>query len=239
MTELRSFKAHLLYWILPSLIILLWIGLYFSGDPDLQRLSVPPWPENREFGGLENTQNVVLLIMLGMVVAGALRARASRERAVMLFFSAGVLFIFLEEIDYGLHYLDHIRGIEHHEARKVRNIHNQGDLTDVFKTISDTILVLWFFVLPWVVNERSNVWLRYFSPARMCSIAVVVMLLLSRFAHYLQDAGMGRVNGVEGQLSTNISEFRELFVYWIWMLYFHRLVFRRQWPETEPDSAAA
>lgn len=237
MQEFRSIKAHLLYWIIPAAIIFVWIALYFSGDGSLQRLSVPPWPENREFGGLENTQNVILIIILGMVIWGAVRASTATERALMIFFTLGSLFIFLEEIDYGLHYIDHIRGVEPHEAREVRNLHNQGDLTDRFKNLSDTILVLFFVVLPWLVKERSHPLLRYFTPSRMCTIAAVVMVLQSRFAHSLQDAGLGQIDGTEGQLSTNISEFRETFVYWIWMLYFHALVFLREWPKAGKTQA--
>jgi len=54
--------------------------------------------------------------------------------------------------------------------------------------------------------------------------AVLIAVLLSKLAHFLNDSGFGIINGVEGKLDNNISEFRETSMYYIYVLYALQLV---------------
>jgi hypothetical protein len=49
--------------------------------------------------------------------------------------------------------------------------------------------------------------------------------LISKLAHGLADAGYY----TGGPISKNISEFREVFTYYLWFIYFAELVFHRSW----------
>ena len=54
---------------IPWMVNLLLVGFYFSGIPYLQHLIVPDLPnvaQAREFGILENLQNIYLLLMFGL-----------------------------------------------------------------------------------------------------------------------------------------------------------------------------
>lgn len=48
---------------------------------------------------------------------------------------------------------------------------------------------------------------------------VMLTVLLSWLAHALDDAGLAVIDGVPGNLEKNISEFRELNIYYLFLLY--------------------
>ena len=54
----------------------------------------------------------------------------------------------------------------------------------------------------------------------------VLMVVLSRVAHLLDDTGLSHINGSPGNLENNILEFRELNIYYIFLLYFAELNWR-------------
>ena len=65
-------KNHLLYWILPSVFLLVCMGIYFL---DLLGLSFIMAPDlNREFGVIEHTQ---LLIIAGIAILAFTTVRKS------------------------------------------------------------------------------------------------------------------------------------------------------------------
>lgn len=231
MQDFKNLRYHFLYWIFPSLVIGTLIALYYSQNVDLQAIVSPKPPQNREFGWLEYFQNIVLITILVIIGIGLKRAEFKRQKIFLCIMGLGMLFMLMEEIDYGLHYIEYLEGRSYEEQRQVRNLHNQGDNTDRLKRISDAILLFVFLVAPWVVRPHWNRWVVYFTPTRLFTLSVISMVLLSETAHSLQDNGYGVSNGSEGPLSSNVSEFRELFVYWVWLLYFHCLILRKQWPE--------
>ena len=59
--------------------------------------------------------------------------------------------------------------------------------------------------------------------------------LLSRLAHMLDDAGFSQIGDVAGNLTHNISEFRELILYYIFFLYVAELRTRLADRETVAD----
>lgn len=229
MLSATQFNKHLLYWLFPSLVIAVLIAMYFSGSDALQQF-VAPYPR-REFGVLENIQNLVLIAIIVMSVMGFRRSVSGLQKVAYAGLAAFTLLLLLEEIDYGLHYWEAWHGKTWKERIRVRNLHNQGDLTDAIKRVVDIGLVLFFVILPWFVKEKSNRWLKYITPSRYFTIAAVAMYVLSKTAHALNDAGVADFEGAtRPMLSSNISEFRELFLYYVGMIHLWDITWNRQWP---------
>jgi hypothetical protein len=213
-----------LYLVLPTAAALLLVGMYFAGSWS-QQLVAPGY--NREFGLLENVQALMILVVLVLAITGARRKSSRRERIFFAGLAAVSLVAFLEEIDYGFHFIELAKGLTEQQMQvqqmQVRNLHNIGDNTDTIKAVNHTIMGLFFMVLPFCVRETSRPLLRYLAPDRMSILTMVSMILMTRLAHLLDDLGLPP----EPSLSNNISEFGEFFVYYLWMLYFWELVVKR------------
>lgn len=209
--------AHIAYWAAPAVVALLLIGAYFSGSPALRSLVAPEI--NRELGLLESAQHLLLLLCCLAAVRGALASRSSVTRVGWLILLAGSSFMLAEELDWGLHYLEWWRGVAPVDRVVGRSFHD-GIHTKRLKQLSDTIMVVWFVALPWFAAWRSDdLPGRWPSPSTWLTATVVTSLLASRLAHALEDAGYG----AGGALYSGTAEFRELFTYWMWLLYFAEL----------------
>jgi hypothetical protein len=208
-----------LYLVLPTASALLLVWMYFSGARS-QQLVAPG--HNREFGLLENVQALMILVVLVLAITGARRKSSRRERILFAGLAAVSFVALLEEIDYGLHFIELTRGLSEQQMQ-VRNLHNIGDNTDRIKAVNHTLMGLFFMVLPFCVKQTSRPLLRYLAPDRMSILTMISMILMTRLAHLLDDLGLPS----EPSLSNNISEFGEFFVYYLWMLYFWELIVRR------------
>jgi hypothetical protein len=127
------------------------------------------------------------------------------------------------------------------------NIHNQdvpgiGDLTNIFKGVATLILIAWFFILPLIAPRLQNAWIRYLAPDRYFLYTLAVMILISYIAHELgehhEDAFKqallrGEAPNELGSIQNNLSEFRELNIYYIFLIYATDLIFLRQTPVGE------
>jgi hypothetical protein len=216
-------RKHVIYWILPALVVLVLMAMYFSGIDPLRQAVAPRL--NREFGLLENIQHMILI---AIIVLGYRALRASRSqlrRSMFLFIVVVTAWMFLEEVDYGLHWWELAAGVPPEDRATVRNLHNIGGTTQDIKFVGNTVMILLFVVLPFVGRKSASAWWRYFRPSRFLVITAVVTFLLARLAHYLADGGYYP----DGPISSNISEFREVMVYYVWLVYFCSLA-RRPWP---------
>jgi len=214
------------YCAVPAIVSVTLIGAYFSGVDLLQSIVSPNWdlPNRdapREFGLLENLQNVCLIA----IIAIAIRA-AKRAHAVHRFIFAGIglftVFVLLEELDYGLHYYELVTGWKSHDPEQVRNVHNIGDVDRFMKTAMDATLILFFGILPLTLRRSENRWVRAYLPSVYCVLTLIVMLAMRTLAHGLQDAGVGN----PGSIEKNLSEFRELNTYYLAMLYIYDIAHR-------------
>ena len=220
----------MIYLVIPLGVSTVLIAMYFSGVPLLQHIVTPEFEglhpdSNREFGLLENLQNVCLLIMV--ITAGiAVRNKESRlEKAAFLGIALFSLFVFLEELDYGLHFYEMAFGVHSYDAAEVRNIHNTYDLTNPMKHGALIGMMLLFVIFPLAFAESNRPLIRYITPDRFAIFTMVVMFLTRTLAHTLRDAGFGS----GGSISHNISEFRELTTYYLFTVYLVDLVFRREY----------
>lgn len=224
MTEMR--RQLVFFVVVPVLLYALLMGLYFSGVYGLQQIVAPTleglsrniW---REFGLLEQLQNIFLLVVIFFL----LKAAITRENVLdkVCFFGGTLVFVFLflEEIDYGIHFYEAWTGED--SGIQVRNWHNQEtngkQNVKRFKQGVDLLMFVLFIVLPLLRDRISVQFIRNITPSRWFIAGFAVCLALAKFAHVLDDQGMGMIGGVEGNLSGNISEFRELSNYYFFMLY--------------------
>jgi hypothetical protein len=221
-----NWGKHFVYWIAPSLAISVLVAMYFSNVRWLMTIVAPE--VNRELGLLEGLQNLVLLLIIGLTVRRAYHSDAALERGLFLAFVAGSLFMLLEELEYGTHYWWLIQGWDM-DARPTVSIHNyQGDrYLDWYKKGGDALMAVWFVIFPWVAARSRNRWLRFLRPSRSFILPLIAAVLLSDVAHYLSDNFPPTPN----YLDATIGEFRELFTYYIWLLYLGTLTRLRTWPD--------
>jgi hypothetical protein len=137
-------------------------------------------------------------------------------------------FMFLEEIDYGLHYYDHLTGKSQVTKvvvfdNEVRNLHNNGKLIlNLFKLAAYIVIALFFAVLPLLPEKlkTKNRWLNFLSPSRYIVGTAICLLILNQIARYLYK----NYDYANHSLDANVSEFEEIMTYYIIFLYLRELI---------------
>ncbi len=217
-----------LFIIIPACFNLLLLGLYYSGNASLQYLVAPQieWMHHRswrEFGLLEMLQNAFLLAIIVLFSVAAWRRHEQLEKAFFLIGAAIMLFLFLEEIDYGIHYYEFFSGQQAAIDNQSRNLHNiQIDgrsLGGRLKKLANLVMIIWFVIVPLLASRFRLGPLQNLVPWRWFIAGFALSLLFSSLAHYLDDQGLDLIHGVEGALKRNISEFREASTYYLYLLY--------------------
>lgn len=224
----HPFQSHVL---VPGSLTLALIGMYFSGLGWLQAIVAPsiqgvePFSQ-REFGALEMAQNVVLVLILYCEVRCYQAARSAAERALILLLMAATFFQFVEEIDYGAHFVELLSGVNLSAGSGTweRNIHNLplADGTQVaslLKLAATLVIAVGFVLAPLLRSRVRHRGLRKWIPSTWCIATVAIMFATARLAHWLDDLGFGIIDGEQGNLYLNISEFRELNLYLLILLY--------------------
>lgn len=226
------------YVLAPLALSGLMMGLYFSGSVPLQQLVAPtieglPPFSWREFGIPEMLQNAFLIWIIVVLVRSALEAGHASLSALFVLLAMGFVFVLLEELDYGQHFIEWFGGAEAslNPEEWDRNIHNRTTAEGVqygsyMKTVATATLVSVFLVAPFLLNRSRFQLVRLFTPSRWAAATVLLIALLSRIAHMLDGAGLAEINGVPGNLEHNISEFRELNMYYLFLIYFAELNLR-------------
>ncbi len=212
-------KKLALYAGVPAAIVAILMGMYFSGVRLLQTIAVMPYLENvapnsrREFGLLEFVEHALIIAALIISVHAAIQARILILRSLFIFISAAILFLFLEEIDYGLHYYEFMAGVPPEQIATVRNLHNIGDRTSQMKHIADFAMGFAFVFALLPLRRAKSAWVRFFAPDPYLALTLILAVLTSRIAHTLDDQGLGV------GIRSNISEFRELVTFYIGLMY--------------------
>ncbi|MDP8214017.1 MAG: hypothetical protein RAO92_03665 [Candidatus Euphemobacter frigidus] len=223
-------RKLLIYLIVPALISLIFVWGYFFGDLRVQELVAPRI--NREYGLLENLQNLGLLALIALAVYGLTRKRLCFEIVILICILAGGIFLFMEEIDYGrLHYRylsgdpidDRVKDAEGKGSDW--NIHNQDNINQLFKRTLDMGMIAFFIIFPLVSWKSTNRLIRYLRPDPWFILTMVTMLAVSRYSKALNRAGLG----MEGALQANTAKFREIIVYYVFFIYLLTFIFRRRY----------
>lgn len=215
---MKDFKTHFIYWILPTAFTLLCILLYFFNPAGTASIVSPEF--NREFGLLEMTQKALIIVVFILALKAAKRTVNKYEKFLLVFIALASIFILLEEIDYGLHYYELIKGQRHNIT--VRNIHNNGKITSWFKAAAYVFLALFFVVLPAMskYTQRRFPLINFLSPSFKIVPALISLILLNQLAFYFYEQNVHQNRSLDG----NVSEFEELMIYYIVMLYVREIV---------------
>jgi len=221
-----NFRSHFIYWLLPTVVTLGCILVFYLDPLGLSEIIAPEI--NREFGIAENIQLFLLILIFVYSVKG-IRQRATQiEKYGYLLLSVATAFIFLEEIDYGLHYYDHLTDQNNYTVTKLavfdgRNIHNrEGNTLNVFKMASYIIIVLFFVVLPLLpakIKQKFSL-LGYISPSRFIITTAFSLLILNQVALYICQ----NYDYSNPSLNANVSEFEEIMTYYIILLYTREMI---------------
>ena len=205
------------------------IGMYFSGVALLQNIAalnndVFQYEHSREFGLLENAQFFLLLyVICGLYVIA--KKQILEVKMVFLCALACFFFLLLEEIDYGIHFY---RLLTDNFANSSNfNLHNNIDIggkesTARLKALLDLMNALWFVLIPLIccLLKRKMI----IVPPLHFAAAFIVILLFSKGAGLLNELGYGIIDGVQGSLDGNISEFREFSNYYLYAVYIFYLI---------------
>lgn len=227
--ETHRVSAHL---VIPAVISLGLMALYFSGIETLQSIVAPsieglhPF-SRREFGALEMMQNLVLLSIIFVLVESLIRSPLPYVKLACTVLCTGFIFLFLEEIDYGAHWVELLTGQQLPLSPHAwdRNIHNRLTASGVqygsyMKDAAKLLVVLLFVAAPFLLRRSGLAAVHLLRPSRWMAATAVLMVVLSLLAHELDQAGLSIINGSPGNLEYNISEFRELNLYYLFLLYF-------------------
>jgi len=229
-------KNLLRFVVIPVCLNLLFIGLYFSGNQFAQHLAAPQfdWLHHRswrEFGLLEQTQNAFLLIIVLLFSTEMFKRPLLLEKVFFLCGGLVMLFLLLEEVDYGIHFYEYYIGHEILMDPNLRNWHNDESsgesITKDLKKITSVVMIVWFVLFPLIADKVNFGLLKRIIPSRWFIAGFAVSLLFSSLAHYLNDTGMDVINGVVGSLKGNSSEFRETSTYYLYLLYAVQLITTR------------
>ena len=224
----NKFKTHFIYWILPSVVTLCCILVFYLNLFGLSEIIAPE--HNREFGVVENIQLALLLMIFLLALKGARTHKVQIEKYAYILVAAATAFVFLEEIDYGLHYYDILTGRSKDNVAaiqvfdtKIRNLHNnENNVLNIMKLISYGIIILFFVVLPLLPDKlkQKHPLLAYLTPSRYIVITAFCLLVLNQFALYLYK----NFDYSNASLNANVSEFEEIMTYYIIFLYIREMV---------------
>jgi hypothetical protein len=260
-------RKVIVYLVVPIGVGLLLNAMYFSGNIILQRIVVPNLPplpiqDWREFGLLENLQHFLLIGIIVTAACGVYRKHWKWERLGFTLLLLAGAFMLFEEIDYGTVYYDYLTSEHDYEWFTPRrewspelleqivheesfSLHNQFELTRIFKYVGDTVLILLFGVVPLVAWRIRNRWLSYLAPDQFAVLTLIGIYILRQITHALGDWETSVIvqaaeTGVSikrelGAISKNLSEFRELNVYYLYFVHAVTLVFLRKSPAEYSD----
>jgi len=201
-------RRLLLYGAVPLLGIGGMVLAYYSGVPALRQIVAPD--SGKEFGLVENVQNLLLLAIAGVAVARLRRKKLAWERAGLLVLLLGAVFMLLEETDYGMQYT----------SGRVVNVHELGYIENVMVHAARFGMFIFFGGFAILFAESRNRVLRYLAPDRMSVLTILLVTAIWEVVVRLPAEG--------GALDADEIEFAEVGIYYIVLLYAVDLVFRRE-----------
>ena len=224
-----GFKKHFIYWILPSIVTLSCTLIYFYNLFGLEDFIAPR--VNREFGLIENIQLLLLILIFITALKGFHTRTEKIEKYGFMLVAILTAWMFLEEIDYGLHYYDHLTGKQEITKvvvfdKEVRNIHNNGPMQNLFKLTAYGVIIIFFVIFPLLpprYKQRYPV-LNFLSPSKLIITTATSLLILNQIALYLYK----KYNTPTSALTANVSEFEEIMIYYIVFLYLREIVKKPQ-----------
>ena len=207
-------SQHFYYWVLPLLAGWMFTAMYFSGIGWMDEIIAPTY--DREFGLLENLDAALTLCTMFVLVRMAFLPMRPVFKVLVVLACTVTLLMFLEEVDYGLHWIEQMKGIPPGQGAEVRNIHNQGENTNDLKAVANVILAGVFVVLPYADRVKKFRLAKIAAPSKMIFFTVIATALVAQ-THQVLDPYNLPSNRV---LDSNESEFEEVLIYYTFFLYF-------------------
>ncbi len=205
---MRFSKDAWLFAAIPLGIEAVLLASFFMG-PEWAAEVVAPMA-NREFGALENLQLALLAVTVVIAIRGALLPSTRFAKTVWAGLAAFSFVVLLEEIDYGLHYIEWFTGTPPEERAEVRNLHNNEGVLRVIKPLVDIGFALLYAIIPWFA-AKFPAWIRRLLPNKWSAATLILAGATRLVAHWFDD----RHPTGEHALHGNVSEFRELMTYWV------------------------
>jgi len=216
---------QLRYWIIPFLILIPLLIMYFSGVKWEQELVCPS--VNWELGIVENMQILLLLMILIVNFVAIFRKKHKIEKVIFSFLALFTLFVLLEEIDYGAHFLRYFKGHSDTifvEVTGKANVHNLGNNAKLFKRSIYPLMLILFIITPLCVHKFKNPIVRYLIPNRWFVITAIITVFSYVVPRLLVDWNIFK----DGGFGVNIGEFSEIMVYYIFFLYLYEVIFEKE-----------
>jgi len=230
----------LLYGAIPFSVLGALVAMYYSDVALLRRVVSPdfswiPLDSRREFGVLESLQNLLLIGLVVVAVAGLRRKRLLWERLGLWMLLFGSVFMLLEETDYGLQYalLFPSDAATHEGIAGYFNIHRIGYTQTVLQHVAWFGMLTFFGAFAIAFAKSGSPLLRYIAPDRFSVLTILVVTALQELIWRLGDL----VPVSHGSLSGREIEFTELGIYYLILLYAVDVVFWRTCRPRESDAA--
>ena len=227
-----SSKENIWYWIFPYLLFFVLIALYFSGIPFLAEFVSPE--SNREYGSLENIQ---LIFILGVIIISFYGVFKKPDMLQKLGFGVlGLLaiFIFLEEMDYGDHFIRYFtegrQRSAFFETFGTNSVHNQeGDILVYLRRAPYVIIFILFTILPFAKKKYFHPLFNYIIPKPRMALMIILFIVAYIVPRWLVDFNIFKVGSLG--VGDSIGEFTELIVYYIFLIYVFHIVYDKEWPK--------
>jgi hypothetical protein len=216
---------HLRYWIIPFLVLIPLLIMYFSGVKSAQELVCPS--VNWELGIVENLQILLLIMILVICVMAIFKKKTSIEKVLFSFLSVFALFVLLEEIDYGAHFMRFFKGRTDTffvDMTGKANVHNLGNNAKVFKRSIYPLMLVLFIITPFYVHKFKNPILKYLIPNKWFIVTAIITIFSYAVPRLLVDFNILE----DGGFGVNIGEFSEIMVYYIFFLYLYEFIFEKE-----------
>jgi hypothetical protein len=212
-----SRRDHFIYWGFPLLLSFILMVCYFQGPDWLQELSASSY--NREFGLVENTENVILLCDIYIAFRLLKIPNPKRLKIPYLVIFFATVFVFLEEIDYGYHYINYINDADARQLSINHNIHNLPEVNNRLRLIFYILIAIFVIILPYFSSSRLPSSLTHFVADVRLQLTVLAFLIISKMAGIFNDLS----HNTNMALHRNISEFEELALYYLFLVYEYNL----------------
>ena len=166
-------------------------------------------PINRELGLIEISQSLLLMVGIGL---GLTNARKKKSKIFWLVLSLILIVVFLEEIDFGLHYLEFLLGKDPYALNifGFRNVHNQGNNNSLIKLIILIPQMIFFGVLPFT---------RIKYPAKAYGFFYLFITLSEPIINWILLKELSDLESKLYDASQLLGELRELAYYLMLLLF--------------------
>lgn len=235
----HKFQAYL---VIPTVLSLVLIFLYFSDSRMLQSLVAPSIYgldsiSANKVGALELIQMFILLCALFFGIRCLLGGQGVMVKLASAVILGVTVFVFLQELDYGSHYREYFnRPPPPVRVSSVAPLPAAQPLSEAERVASQFGLAvcggaLLIYLLTPMIPVGRNRTLRLLVPNFWLTSGAVLSGLLFFVVWYLYRQGHSVIEGVPGNLDDDLGEFLQLNVYYYLLMYLtslHERVVARQ-----------